>query len=289
MQRFLLLMLISVTTAFAQVSSLPVPTSLTDAAERSLVDGNVALNALPNLTPPMPKGRSTVIGGTINHVDPLRDQATVSVFGGNKVKIFFDGRTQVYRDGQPVSLQDLKDGERASLETLLDGTMIFARSIHILTRSIDGQCQGQVLSFDAASGDLRIRDPLWSEPLKLRLPKGLTILRQGQESSSSATLRPGALVEARFQPDSNHQGVVTSISILATPGTPFVFTGRLLFLNAGTLVLLDPRDQKRYEISFDSRSPVENLHEGDEVAVTAVFDGTRYSAKDIKLNAPPTP
>jgi len=53
-------------------------------------------------------------------------------------------------------------------------------------------------------------------------------------------------------------------------------------------VLVDPRDDKRYEVSFDSaRFPMSHeLHEGADLTVTADFDGARYVASKIAINSP---
>jgi hypothetical protein len=53
------------------------------------------------------------------------------------------------------------------------------------------------------------------------------------------------------------------------------------------LVLIDPRDDKRYDVTFDStRFPMSrDLHEGADVTVTADFDGARYVASAITINA----
>src|ERR1035437_1775166 len=65
--------------------------------------GSADLAALP----PPPRGRSTVEGGTIRSVDPVRDQLTLNVYGTKPMKILFDERTQVYRDGVKTPLSDL--------------------------------------------------------------------------------------------------------------------------------------------------------------------------------------
>jgi hypothetical protein len=57
--------------------------------------------------PPAPQGKSTILGGAIKSVDPVRDQLTLKIYGQRPTKILFDERTQVYRDGKPVSLHDL--------------------------------------------------------------------------------------------------------------------------------------------------------------------------------------
>lgn len=289
MHRFLVWAIFS-SMACAQVSSPPDSTFAGDNTGQRAAPANAALSTLPNL-PPLPSGKSTVIGGTLLKVDPVRDQLTVRVFGGGNMKILFDGRTQVYRDGQRVSLRDLKNGDRASVETMLDGTMVFARSLHILTRSMGAECQGQVVSYDAAKGELRVRDVLSSQPLALHVPSGVTILGEGHDGSS-AHLGPGSLVDVEFQSSGSRQGQATRITVLATPGRAYIFSGRVTFLDtrAGKMAIVDPRDQKSYDISFDPRSSViGNVREGNDVIVTAVFDGTHYSANAIRLNSPPTP
>lgn len=274
--------------ACAQSSLVANLTSATGATKSPTAGANAAPNVLPNL-PLLPSGRSTVIGGTIRKIDPVRDQITLSVSGGHDVRVFFDGRTQVNRDGQQVSSRALREGDRASLETLLDGSMVFARSIHVLTQSIEGECQGQVLAFDTARGEVSVRDALLAEPLKLQVPPRTPILREGQEASSTAILRPGALVKVQFRPDGAGRGVVTAVAIVAVPGDAFVFSGSVVFLDmpAGLLVILDSRDQKRHEVSFDPQAlSVHGLHEGIDVTVSAVFDGTRYAATAVTINSP---
>jgi hypothetical protein len=46
---------------------------------------------------------------------------------------------------------------------------------------------------------------------------------------------------------------------------------------------VDPRDEKSYEIFFDSsKFPTsQSLHEGDNLRVTTTFDGARYVAGAI--------
>jgi uncharacterized protein (DUF488 family) len=67
-----------------------------------------------------------------------------------------------------------------------------------------------------------------------------------------------------------------------------VFRGSLssLDLHSGLLVLVDPLDEKSYEIFVDfARFPTsQTLHDGDSIRVTATFDGTRYLADAIDAN-----
>jgi hypothetical protein len=187
-----------------------------------------------------------------------------------------------------ASLRDLQNGNHVSLETVLDGTTIFARSIHMLTQLSEGECQGQVLNYNPGNGELIVRDILSREPIKLRVPANTAIVREGQAASSSANLGPGTLVSVKFQPDNSGHGVASRIAILANPGTSFVFSGNVAFLDmhSGLLVLIDPRDNRRYEILFDpAQSPINrNVHEGTNVSVTADFDGSHYSARVVTMN-----
>jgi len=274
--------------AFSQTLTPAASPAGKEAFAETLPSASPKVNFAPELPLP-PKGKTTVIGGAIRIVDRLQDELTLNVYGGRDMKIFFDERTEIYRDGQRVSLSDLKAGERISVETLLDGEAIFARSIHMLTQSLDGECHGQVLSFDRTDGVLSIRDGLAPDPIKVRVSATATIVGQGQQSASAAELSPGALVSVTFAADGNGRAIARQISILATPGTAFVFTGTVDFLDfhSGLLVVLDPRDQKRYEISFDPQLPIrDSLHEGVGVTVTAGFDGSRYKAREIAVTAP---
>lgn len=245
------------------------------------------VNLAPDL-PAMPRGKTTVIGGSIRNVDHLRDELTLNIYGGHPLKVFFDERTRIFRNGQAASLDDLRPGERVSVETLLDGDDVFARSIHSLTQSVDGQCHGQVLSFDPASRELLVRDGLAPKPIRVQVPAGTTIVGEGQQKASASSLARGALVAVTFRPDGNGRAVANQISILATPGSAFVFSGIVSFLDVhrGVMVLVDPRDQSRYEISFDPRSPVRgSLHEGVGVTVTAGFNGEQYAARQITVDS----
>ena len=297
MSRLLAIAILS-STAFAQLSS--------PAGSKSGQDQNVppashlkSASAGASSLPPMPRGKSTVIGGSIRGVDPVRDQLMLDVFGGRKLKVLFDERTQIYRDGTKTSLHDLRAGDHASVETVLDGTIVFARSIRMLSVLPEGECQGQVMSYDPGNRELTVRDALSRQPVRFRVPAGTAVVRQGQAASSVANLGSadlgsgdlvaGTLISVTFQSDNEGHGVASQLVILATPGTAFVFVGNVasLDLHSGLLVVVDPRDDKRYDVFFDAaRFPVgRDLHEGADVTVTADFDGARYVASAITVNS----
>ncbi len=242
--------------------------------------------ALPGL-PPLPTGKVTLIGGTIHSVDPVRDQMVVQVFAGHRMNVLFDERTRMFRDGQAASPADLKKGERVYLDTTLDGKDIFARSIRVTSGSPSGQSSGQIVAFDSATGELTLRDTLSPEPVTMRLAPDATILR-GDRTTAPAELRPGTLVALTFDSGASKSPTVRQVSILALPGTIFVFVGRIEHLDfrRGLLVLVDPRDNKNYDLYFDAQTPGMNrgLKQGASVMVKANFDGTRYQTREIDLN-----
>lgn len=249
--------------------------------------------ARPGLPPP-PPGKSTVIGGSIHDVDPVRDQFTLKVFGGKRMKILYDQRTQYFQNGKRVPLRDLRADNHASVETVLDGTTIFARSIHTLSQTPEGECQGQVLKFDSSTGELAVKAALSDEPIILQVPSGAQFVRSAADAAATsalpsgpASLVKGALVSIKFVAGTKGRGVARQIEILATPGSSFVFSGNISFLDlhSGLLVVVDPRDGSTYKISFEpSQFPVSRkLHQGDTVRVKAEFNGSNYVASEINV------
>jgi len=252
-------------------------------------DGSASsVDALPQL-PPIPRKESTVLGGEIRNIDPVRDQFTLRVIGEHPLKVLYDERTQLYRDGVRVPLEDLKPENRASVQTMLLGSQVFAVSIHILSKAPEGECQGRVLGYDAATGVLMIRSPLSPSPIRLVVARNTAIASEGQESENSggsdaSSLVPGTLIAIRFSADGFGRSVADSISILAVPGSDFAFEGKIssLDLATGLMVLVDAKDGRSYRLSFDpSSAAAQALRLGDVVSVTAKFDGSRYDAIQI--------
>ncbi|MGC2619761.1 MAG: hypothetical protein WA414_12025 [Acidobacteriaceae bacterium] len=244
--------------------------------------------------PPIPTGKSTVIGGKIVRVDPVRDQITLKVFGGNEtMKILFDERTQAYRNGQRIPILSLKPDNHASIETTLDGDRVFALRIHMLSELPEGECQGQIISYDPGPGILVLNASLSRQPIRLRVPNGTPVERVGQSSFAGGQrgmddLARGTLVDVKFNPAGrNGEGVATHIDILATPGAAFTFSGNISLLDVhdGELTIVDPRDNQSYQFFFDAAQfPIaRKLHEGAMVRVTANFDGSRYVASQITM------
>lgn len=243
--------------------------------------------------PPLPSGKTTILGGKIRSFDPVRDQFSLQIYGQRPMKILFDERTEVYRDGVRIPVRELGPEDHASVQTTLDGANVFAVSIHILSGSPEGECDGRVLKYDWNTGELTVASSMSPNPVRLFVPANASIKRVGEPGFTAnqtglSDLAPGSLISASFESESAHRNVVTQIKVLAVPGALFVFSGNISFLDmdTGTMVVVDPRDGKSYEIRFDSaRLPTsESLHPQANVTVTATYDGTQYSANAITLN-----
>lgn len=243
--------------------------------------------------PPLPAGKTTILGGQIRNFDPVRDQFSLQIYGQRPMKIFFDERTQVYRDGVRIPVRDLGPEEHASVQTTLDGADVFAISIHFLSGTPEGECDGRVLKFDASKGELEVASSMSPAPIRLFVPANASVARVGEprftaEASGTSDLVAGSLISASFEPGTTHRNVATQIKVLAVPGAVFEFSGNVTYLDmhTGIMVLVDPRDGKSYQIRFDSaRFPVsESLRHGANVSVTATYDGTQYAANAIAIN-----
>src|SRR6185503_4871637 len=125
-------------------------------AARAVAQGvEQAASAGPDLTPAthlksvtsipsLPKGTSTILGGSIRDIDPVLDRFTLHIVGEKPMKILYDQRTQLFVDGKRISLNQLRPAEHASVQTTLDGTDVFAISVHILSQLQQGDYSGQV-------------------------------------------------------------------------------------------------------------------------------------------------
>ena len=240
--------------------------------------------------PPLPRGKTTILGGAIHTIDPVLDRLTLNIYGEKPMKILFDERTQVFRDGKRIGVRDLAPTEFASIQTTLDGTQVFAVSIHVLSQAPQGDYQGRILTYSPENGDLDIEAGIAAGPLRVTVSPQTSIHREGQAAfsagqSGTADLSPGALVSVDFEPGKQGRALANRITILATPGSSFVFSGSIstLDLHSGFLVLVDPRDGKYYRIFFNSlnTSSIPALHSGDHIRVDASYDGTHYVANEI--------
>ena len=234
--------------------------------------------------PALSRTKVSLIGGTVYKLDRIRDQFTIQVFGGGKMKIYFDPRTHIYKDGGEASVADLRRGDRVSIDTILDGSTVFARTIR-LKGAAGGEGQGIVVSYREDKGELQIRDALSPVPLKLHLTNKTRVVDHGKPASANALMR-GTLVSVTFGSAKDGRAVADEISVLATPGASFTFVGQIsaLDLSTGLLVLTSATDGKTYEIYLDPSLSGENLRQSSQVTVNTRFDGSRYVAQNLTVN-----
>jgi hypothetical protein len=270
----------------------PMPTTYAQSELRPSVNADRLSGAWADL-PPAPRGKSTIFGGAIRNFDPVRDQFTLDVVGQRPMRILFDERTQIFRDGTKVPLRNLGPEDHASVETTLDGADVFAVSIHILSQAPEGQYEGKVISYEPQSGGLSIRASSSPDLFKVFVSTQTQFVRVGQRQFTSvqsgpSDLAPGSLVSIEFQSQKPGHAVASTITVLAVPGSTFSFSGNLVSfdLASGSLELMDPNDGKDYRILFTpSAFPASrSFHPGDRVRVTAEYNGNGFVARELAAN-----
>jgi len=242
--------------------------------------------------PTLPKKKVSLIGGTVAKLDPIQNQMTVQTFGGKqKMRMGFDVRTRFFRDGQPSNQRELKPGQRVYVDTMLDGTKIFAKTIWIETQAPAGDARGQVMSYNPQDGTLTLRDELSAQPNKFHVEPN-TVVREEKENRSVAELKPGSLIELTFGAQGGEHRTVREINVLAQPGSSFSFFGKVTYvdLSRRLIAIANQPDSKTYDIYLEAlpMSAVRDVHQGSEVGISAVFDGSHYVARSIEL-VPSTP
>ena len=176
------------------------------------------------------------------------------------------------------------------MQTALDGTDIFAVSIHILSQAPEGDYEGRVLRYNPGSGELTIAASQSREPFSVFVSRSTSFVRVGQPDFASAQSGPadltsGPLVSIKFETGNSGNGVASQITILAVPGAAFVFSGVIsgLDLSAGSITMVDPHDDRSYQVFFDPRlfPESESLHLGSQIEVTASYNGERYEVSKL--------
>jgi hypothetical protein len=233
--------------------------------------------------PPLPKGKTTLVGGRITHIDGVHNRLSVKVFDGGKWNIAFDERTHFYRDGAETTFANMKKGDRVYVDTMLDGHEIFARNVHVVTHTGPASASGQVMAFN--NGVMTIHDDLSAQPVRFRVDGNTQVTRNGSSASEGA-LREGTLVAVHFSPDTPNRGVAREVKILAEPGQAVTFYGKVtnVDLRNRQFAVANHTDNKTYDIAMDENYKVpRNLTVGSEVSVAAVFDGGGYKAQSISV------
>lgn len=236
--------------------------------------------------PPLPQGKVSLIGGTVQKVDRLRNRVTVKTFGdnGKKMTVAFDERTHIYRDGVETTERGIRQGDRAYVDTMLDGARLFARNIRVVTNLQPTTAQGQVLAYDARSGRMTVRDELSTMPVTFRVTQQTQV--SGGGGQGTIELVPGSLVSVRFSPEKGNRDVAREVSILVAPGNTITFAGKVrhLDLRSGTIAVESQTDNKTYELQFAPGVVRDNVTVGSEVTVSAVFSGRGYRAQTVAVN-----
>jgi hypothetical protein len=257
------------------------PTPAENADEAAIVADPASL--IPDL-PPVPPNKATLVGGKLEKLDRVRDEVTVHVFGGGRVKVLFDPRTKVYRGQKEVTIADLKQGERIYLDTILDGDTVFARNIRLSPAAAQGQSQGILLKFN--NDELTVRDGLAPTSVKIHLTPATKIQFEGKPVNATK-LRTGSLISVDFDSQGNGHDTAREISILALPGARYTFVGQIVHLDlrTGLLVLNSSIDHKTYEIHLNPQAtPDDNLQAGAKVTIIANFEDSRYVAQSLTVN-----
>lgn len=284
MRSFLALVLVG---SAAAAQSVPKPTPLQEALPAATAP------KLAAELPPVPKGKSTVMGGVLKKVDLVRDQFVLNIYGGQKLKILFDDRTQAYRDGKKISVLDLKTDDRVSVETTLDGTKIFALRVHQLTKMPEGEVSGQIVAYDPTTRQVTVSETRSSNQLVLDVPPGTPVTLEGQNGASSQPMPgfnfvPGSIIDAKFKSAKDGHGALTSVSVYATVGTTLIFRGHVssIDMHTGKLVMIDPDTDQIHTITFDPAAfPKTNeLQKGASVKAEALFTGSAFMLQRLSLD-----
>ncbi len=237
---------------------------------------------------PLPDGPISLIGGTVQSVDPIRSRMQVKAIGGDTRTMAFDDRTQVLRDGQAVTYDKIRKGERVYVDTILYQDKVFARSVRIETNPGEADARGQITAYDPASGRMSLMDELASQAVAFKVDSNTQVTSKNGPARIS-DLVPGSLVTVKFVPGRNQEGLARQVAILAEPGSKFVFAGTVTNINLrqSMFSIANKTDHKTYDLNFNP-AEVANLNQlkiGSEVIVTAEFSGNGYRAQDIDITA----
>jgi hypothetical protein len=241
---------------------------------------------------PVPRTTTTMVGGTITGIDRMRNRLVVHVFGGGRWTVNFDERTHIFHNGAETTQLALKKGERVYVDTQLDNNKhdIFARNIRVGVAELPADADGQIIAIDAKHNELTLRDTLNSVPVRFAVDPE-TRISNGQTPAAFKDVKPGTLVHVRFAASSPNRGLAREVSIIATPGSTFTFSGKVTFLDLhrGLLAVQNSTDDKNYEIHFAPAAVTDrnNLGVGRDVLVRATFEGARYMAQSVNVTKAP--
>jgi hypothetical protein len=240
--------------------------------------------------PPLPKGKTTLIGGIATNVDHVRNRLTVQPFGkGTKLKVFVDERSHIYRNGTETTILGVHKGDRVYVDTMLSAdNRIFARNVRVLTDIGVAEVRGQVIGANPERGTISVRDQLSAKPVTFSV-SGATKYSSSKGGATSADVQSGSLIDVQFFPRRD-QAVAKEIMVLAKPGDNYIFSGVVTSMDMRTSSFFvdNKSDDQSYEVHF-SRSTVsdpEGLKVGAEVTARTIFDGKQYTASNVRVEKP---
>lgn len=237
--------------------------------------------------PPLPKGKPTLIGGIATHVDHVRDRLTIQPFGkGEKLKVFIDERSHIYRNGTETTVLGIHQGDRVYADTMLDGSKIFAKNIRVITQPTLAEVRGQVIAVHPDKGTVTVQDQLSSKPVSFAIG-GLTKYSSPKGNVTASDVRPGALVDVQFATGRQSRDTATEVTIVAKPGDSYLFAGEVtsIDMHSNVFVVENRSDDQAYEVHFDrgAMPDVQTLKIGEQVTARAIFDGKQYKTNDLTI------
>lgn len=252
-----------------------------------LPEGANLPSADPVLEPKeLPRKDMSLVGGTAVKVDKIRNRVEIQPFGGGrKWNVRFDDRSHIYRDGRETTVMTINKGDRIYADTMLVDGHVFARNLRVVSKSGPAESRGQVTSFDSKTGRVILRDSLTGQAVTFFVSQQTAMNKRGGPAST-ADLRPGALLEVMFAPE-KHGGTADQVSVLASPGEDFIFSGKVtnLDLSRGVLSVDNESDGKNYEVHFNPENLDDRnaLRIGKDITARAQFDGRSYRANQVTV------
>jgi hypothetical protein len=167
---------------------------------------------------------------------------------------------------------------------MLDTGRLFARNIRVVTNLKPSDARGQIVSYEARSGRMTVRDDLSATAVSFRVTQQTVVTGGGGQGAIE--LVPGALVSVRFAPDKSNRDVAREVSVLAVPGNTFAFSGKVrhLDMRSRTIAVENLTDNKTYELTFDPGVVRNDVTVGSDVTVSAQFIGKGYKAQTVSTS-----
>jgi len=242
--------------------------------------------------PPMPKGKTTLVGGLAVNVDHVRNRLLVQPFGGGKkMRIVIDERSHLYRNGAPTTILGIHKGDHVYVDTMLSqDNKIFARNVRVITETEMAEVRGQVLSTNPEKGTVNVRDQLSSRPVSF-VVNNATQYSSTKGDATASDLQPGSLIDVQFSPRSD-RATAKEIKILAKPGDNYIFSGVVtnVDMRTNSFFVDNKSDDQSYEVHFSPAALTERsaLRVGSQVTARAVFDGKEYVASNVRVESAET-